>query len=241
MANVALDVDSIENVLYHALGGADTVVINDLLGTGVKSLTIDLTGVINSGVADGELDQITLFGTSGKDVMSISSKGGAIAVEGLSFDLRIRQADTSDRLLLSGLGGADKLSAEGAQANKIILVMDGGAGNDQLTGGAAADIFRFTTALDAAGNTDTIRKFAVANDSIELDDAVFTGIGAAGSLAASAFVVGSAATDANHRVIYDDRTGELYFDADGNGAGAAVLFARMAAGLDLVAGNFDVI
>ena len=64
---------------------------------------------------------------------------------------------------------------------------------------------------------------------------------ALGALNANAFVTGTAAQDADDRIIYDSATGKLFFDADGSGAGAAVLFATLDAGLALTASDFTVI
>jgi Ca2+-binding RTX toxin-like protein len=117
--------------------------------------------------------------------------------------------------------------------------LNGGAGSDFLMGFGGADIFAFTTTL-GAGNVDQIIDFSVADDTIALDDAVFTGL-ATGALAAGAFVNGSAAADADDRVLYNSATGQILFDADGNGAGVAVLFATVSAGTVLTANDFTVI
>ena len=85
---------------------------------------------------------------------------------------------------------------------------------------------QFTTAL-GAGNVDMIVDFTSGTDKIALDDAVFTAIGGLGALNANAFFAGTAAHDADDRIIYDSATGNLFYDADGNGAGAAVLFATL--------------
>ena len=118
-------------------------------------------------------------------------------------------------------------------------VLDGGLGADQLQGGAGLDVFAFTTAL-GAGNVDAISGFSVADDTIQLENAVFTGL-AAGALAAGAFNTGAAATQADDRIIYNSATGALLFDADGGGAGAAVQFATLAGGLALTSADFLVI
>ena len=76
---------------------------------------------------------------------------------------------------------------------------------------------------------------------IALDDAIFTQIGGPGALNANAFVTGSAAADADDRIIYDSATGNLYYDADGSGAGAQVLFATLSGHPPLTAGDFLVI
>jgi Ca2+-binding RTX toxin-like protein len=46
-------------------------------------------------------------------------------------------------------------------------------------------------------------------------------------LSASAFTTGVAATSANHRIIFDNLSGALLYDADGSGAGVAVQFATL--------------
>jgi Ca2+-binding RTX toxin-like protein len=58
--------------------------------------------------------------------------------------------------------------------------LDGGYGNDRLTGEAGRDSFVFSTALNAAENVDRIRSFSIKNDTIRLDDAIFTAAGSAG-------------------------------------------------------------
>ena len=49
------------------------------------------------------------------------------------------------------------------------------------------------------------------------------------------------AQDADDHILYDSSTGNLYFDADGNGAIAPQLFATLHEGLDLTAADFIVI
>ena len=119
-------------------------------------------------------------------------------------------------------------------------VLDGKGGNDSLVGQQGADTYAFTTAL-GAGNVDVVFGFEHNLDRIALDDAVFAGIGPLGGLNANAFVVGSAALDGDDRIIYNNLTGQLFFDADGSGAGAAIQFATLSPGLTLTATDFIVI
>jgi hypothetical protein len=98
----------------------------------------------------------------------------------------------------------------------------------------------FTTAA-AAGNADFIADFLGGTDKIALDDAVFQGIGTPGSFTAANFVAGTAAADANDRIIYNAANGQLLYDADGNGAGAAVLVATLQGNPVLAASDFAVI
>jgi serralysin len=144
----------------------------------------------------------------------------------------LRGANGNDRLY--GGSGTDTLDGGGGTD-----FLDGGAGADIMTGGGGSDFFYFTTAL-GGGNIDQITDYSVADDQVRLENAVFTGL-AAGGLAASAFVIGTAAADANDRIIYNSATGALLFDIDGTGATAAVQFATLTPGLAMTAAEFGII
>jgi Ca2+-binding RTX toxin-like protein len=81
----------------------------------------------------------------------------------------------------------------------------------------------------------------VVDDRILLENAIFTALTATGALAGTAFAVGASATTAAQRVIYNSATGQLLYDADGNGAGAAVHFATLSTGLAVTAADFVVV
>lgn len=51
----------------------------------------------------------------------------------------------------------------------------------------------------------------------------------------------TAAHDADDRIIYDQATGNLYYDADGNLGGAQILFATLETRPVVAAGDFSVI
>ena len=72
-------------------------------------------------------------------------------------------------------------------------------------------------------------------DDILLAQAIFAGIGA--SLTADEFRIGSA-QDANDRILYNNITGQLYYDSNGNGAGGIVQFATVTAGTVLTFDDF---
>ncbi|HEY6510444.1 MAG TPA: calcium-binding protein [Burkholderiaceae bacterium] len=137
---------------------------------------------------------------------------------------------------LNGSSGNDRLS--GGAGNDLL---NGSVGSDTLSGGTGLDQFRFTNTLNGTTNVDSITDFVSADDRFVLDDAVFAGVGAVGALAAAAFRAGAAAADASDRVIYNSATGALSFDADGNGAGAAVVFATLIPGTSVVLGDFFII
>lgn len=146
--------------------------------------------------------------------------------------------------ILRGERGNDSLEGRGGRdalfGGDFRDTLAGGEGADTLTGGLTEDVFVFGTGALAAA--DTITDMQVNHDEIWLSRRVFSGVGSAGQdLAASRFVVGTEATERWHRIIHDDTTGSLWFDADGDGDGAAVLFARLSAGLALAASDFVVI
>jgi Ca2+-binding RTX toxin-like protein len=152
---------------------------------------------------------------------------GAAVINGTGNTLNNRLTGNTGANLLSGDAGADTLS--------------GGDGNDTLTGGLGADTFRFDSPLNAATNRDLITDFTLAQvDRIELENSVFTALATTGALAASAFRSGTAATSADHRILYDSTTGLLSFDSDGTGAAAAIAFATLTPGLGLSSSQFTV-
>lgn len=132
--------------------------------------------------------------------------------------------------LITGNSAANQL--KGMAGNDIL---DGGTGNNVLTGGTGNDFFRFST----TGHVDTITDYNPPNDTFQLDNAVFTALTATGTLAAGRFRIGAQALDANDNVLYNKTAGTLWYDADGNGAGAAVQIAVMGSGLNLT--NADIV
>lgn len=150
-------------------------------------------------------------GTTGSDNLTVDSSNMLYGLAGNDILRGNSSANT-----LYGDAGADDLF--------------GGLGRDVLTGGAGNDTFQFNTALSSATNVDTITDFANArgnNDVIELENAVFKKLAATGVLNAGLFEANATgkATDANDHIVYETDTGKLFYDADGSGKGAAVLFA----------------
>lgn len=119
----------------------------------------------------------------------------------------------------TGNGLANELTG-----NSMANTLNGKAGNDTLTGGLGNDIFRFDT--DLSSNTDTIQDFVVGQDRISLENSIFKGL-AVGKLKEANFASGSVPVDANDYIIYDATTGNLYYDADGNGGGTTQHFATL--------------
>ncbi len=137
---------------------------------------------------------------------------------------------------LHGGSGADSI-AGGKGADTI----DGDAGADVLTGGGGRDSFLLDVLPPDRTAIDRITDFAVGTDLILLDQAVFTGLGGTGTLAAGAFALGRRALEADDRVLYDAAKGLLRWDADGVGGAGALLIADIGAGLAVDAASFWII
>jgi Ca2+-binding RTX toxin-like protein len=220
------------------IGGAGNDAING--GAGNDKYVVDSAGdavteALNAGV---DLVRSSVSFTLGANVDYMTLTGAA-AIDGTGNALVNVMVGNGAANVLLGLGGNDNLAGLGGDD-----ILAGGAGRDRLNGGAGADAFVFDTAPVNVTNTDIIADFTVAEDTIWLDDAIYAALGAPGALAAGALRIvtsGFAALDADDRIIYNSANGALWYDADGNGAGAGVYFAQLSAGLALTEGDFLVI
>jgi serralysin len=236
------------NDIFYGRDGADTIYGgngNDVLFGGVGADRLDggagsrdraaysdsatglrvdlLTPANNTGIATGDIfvGIEDLYGSNYND--SLVGNSGANVIWG---------ANGND--VIYGREGSDTIY--GGNGNDILY---GGAGPDTLDGGAGMDSFVFNTSL--SGGVDTILAFNPIQDRMMVDNAVFTALAATGPLSGTAFTIGAAATALSHRFIYNSANGQLLYDADGNGGGAAVHFATLSTGLALTAADFLVI
>jgi serralysin len=149
-----------------------------------------------------------------------------------------------EQIKTTSFGGTSAINLTGNEFGQTLTgnagnnILNGKGGADTLHGGGGSDTFVFNTEL-TGGNIDTIVDFNAAFDMIVLDHSLF-GL-PAGELDAGAFHFGTAAADAADRILYDDATGNLYFDANGDEAGSLVQFAQLSAGLWLTHESFVVI
>lgn len=220
------------NDVLNGNGGNDTLLGgagNDTLkgGDGIDKLSGD-TG---NDTLYGNDGNDTLYGNDGNDTLH-GGAGNDTVKGGAGIDTLYGESGND---LIYGSAGADTLY--GSSGNDTLY---GGTDVDTLYGGTGSDSFVFETTFGSA-NIDKVKDFEVRYDTIQLDDDVFKKVGAIGDLAASAFTIGTQALDASDRIIYNKSTGALYYDADGNGSGAAVQFATLGTNLALTASNFDII
>jgi Ca2+-binding RTX toxin-like protein len=147
VAGVTMDTHGVEAVDFHALGGADTVTINDMTGTDVQQVHVDLAASLGGTTGDGQNDTVVINGTSGDDAITLSIVDGALVIEGLASRVVIDHFDFNDTIRIAGLGGDDAIDASGLGSDGPKLVLDGGDGDDVLVGGGGND-----TILGAAGD-----------------------------------------------------------------------------------------
>jgi RTX calcium-binding nonapeptide repeat (4 copies) len=126
VATITMDTAGIEQVDFNALGGADTVTVNDLSGTDVDSVNIDLTGTLGGGTGDGVADNVIVNGTNGDDAIDVSGESRNLAVSGLAATTTILHDDAAlDRLDVDTQAGADTVSTAGLVAGSIQLFVNG--------------------------------------------------------------------------------------------------------------------
>jgi Ca2+-binding RTX toxin-like protein len=250
----------IANASYALAEGSDVQILRTY--GSVTTDDVDLTGnaIANtiygnaaSNVIDGGGGADIMYGVSGDDTYFVDNAlddvieqvngGNDTVITNASYTLgtgdyveflRTYGSATTNAINLGGNEFANTIFA-----NSASNIVNGGGGGDVLWGGAGNDTFRFDTAL-GADNVDRILDFNTAADTIALDNAVFSTL-ALGGLSAGAFRVGTAAADADDRIIYNSTTGALIYDSNGSGTNGAVQFATLASGLALTSGDFVVV
>ena len=208
LGNITMDLNDVETIQLNALGGSDKTVVNNLAGTDVKLVAIDLAGVIGGTTGDGKLDTVIVNGSDGKNTIDVALVGEAITVVGLAAKVTIDHAEATDSLLINGLGGRDTINAAALSAAAIKLTIDGGAGNDRILGGKGDDLL-----LGGEGN-DFI-------DGNQGNDVAFLGAGDDvfqwDSGDGSDVVEGQAGTDT---MLFNGSGGDENFDVAANGGRA---------------------
>ena len=139
VANVVMDLNDTELIDFNALGGSDKITINDMSGTDVTEVNINLG--LPGGVGDGAADTIIINATNGDDVVLVVGDSGGVSVLGLATQINITGFEAAnDRIVINTLAGDDVVEASGLGAGAIQLQADGGPGNDILVGGDGNDV-----------------------------------------------------------------------------------------------------
>ncbi len=232
-----LEIDGTGNGLVNLITG--NAAINKINGgAGADIMIGGLGGDIY--FVDNENDTITEYLNEGIDKVN-SSKTYTLPdhVENLSLTGTLAINATGNEAANTIIGNTASNQLIGGAGNDIL---NGAEGANIMTGGAGKDYFQFKTADHIiAGRMDTITDFNVVDDTIKLENNIFTAFATAVTpdrIAADQFVIGTQALDANDYIIYNRGTGALLYDDDGSGMNVAVQFASVSAGLAMT--NWDV-
>ncbi|CCI12466.1 Similar to tr/Q12JK6/Q12JK6_SHEDO Peptidase S8 and S53 [Microcystis aeruginosa PCC 9806] len=167
------------------------------------------------------------IGTPAAVTTTILNDDGVLNQQGTTGNDVIEAGTTRN---LSGRAGHDILI--GSNTSDMLV---GAAGNDTITSGAGFDVIAYSLASEGQ---DRITDFNVFQDTLQVSAAGFGGGLIAGeSIAADQFVLGTVATTASHRFIFNKPTGQLFFDVDGNGSSVRTLLATLTPNLNLTEDN----
>ncbi len=147
-----------------------------------------------------------------------------------------RTGNAADKL--TGNSAANLLRAGGG--NDLLA---GGLGKDTLLGEGGRDTFLFNTTLNRFTNVDKILDFNVIDDTVRLENAIFTHITGTRTLTSAQFYKSAAgvAHDGSDHIIYETDTGKLFYDSNGSAAGGSVHFATISKDLALTAADFFIV
>jgi Ca2+-binding RTX toxin-like protein len=126
LGSIRMDLNGVENVDVAALGGADTMTVDNLEGTDVRQADIDLSA--QGGGADRQQDQILVNGTDRADRIDVRAHHGAVDVAGLRADTVVTGSKPTDQLQVSSRGGNDRVDVSDDAAAAIGVAVDLGTG-----------------------------------------------------------------------------------------------------------------
>jgi Ca2+-binding RTX toxin-like protein len=123
---ITMDTAGVERVDFNALGGADSVTVNDLSGTDVTDVRLDLAATLGGATGDGHADRIVVNATDGEDAIDVSGDAEVVKVSGLAATIAILHPEAAnDRLEINTLAGTDTVDTIGLAAGAIQLFVDG--------------------------------------------------------------------------------------------------------------------
>jgi hypothetical protein len=123
---ITMDTAGVERVDFNALGGTDLVTVNDLSGTDVTDVRLDLAATLGGAAGDGQADRVVVNGTDGEDAINIQGDADVVKATGLAAGIVILHPEAAnDRLEINTLAGTDAVDSTGLAAGAIQLLVDG--------------------------------------------------------------------------------------------------------------------
>ena len=171
-------------------------------------------------------------GGAGNDtILSRPPNRSSVEFLGLGGNDRLAGGPGDDRLI----GGSGRDNLVGRAGDDLL---NGGAGPDRLVTGGGSDIILFESRNHGR---DRVQDFAISSDLIQVQRQGFQGSLELGQLRNRRFTLGNRAQDSQDRFIYNRSSGQLWFDADGDGSTSQILLAEFTNRPNLRAGNISVI
>jgi Ca2+-binding RTX toxin-like protein len=178
VGSIVMDAHSVETVHVNALGGADVTTVNDLAGSGVDRVEVDL-----GATGDGAVDQVIANGPARNDTVDVTTDGaGGLIATGLAADIAVQHPEAADQLIVNGLASTNRLNVDGTSGDDTIslagdatavnvaglgglvtqpaspanqLFVNGLGGNDHIIGSAQQAVTTQVT-IDGGAGDDTI-------------------------------------------------------------------------------------
>jgi Ca2+-binding RTX toxin-like protein len=124
IGTITMDLDDVERLDLRALGGADTLTVNDLAGTDLGLVAVDLAAA--GGGGDAQLDTVLVNGTGGDDLVSIAAANGGVEASrtGTAVTRVLGAEAANDTLVVEGLEGDDVIDVEAGVEALIQLVLN---------------------------------------------------------------------------------------------------------------------
>ena len=123
VAGITMDFDNLEDVAVRALGGNDQILVDDLKGTDVDNVDVDL-GAFGGG-GDGAADVVEVGGSARRDQAEVRAENGAPVVVGPSVITRIANAEpANDTLEVNTLAGDDEVVVDPLVNTLIQTIVD---------------------------------------------------------------------------------------------------------------------
>jgi len=126
LGTITMDTAGVERVDFNALGGADLVTVNDLTGTDVDEVNVDLAGTLGGATGDGQPDRVVVNATEGEDTINVQGDASGVKVSRLAATVGILHPEAAnDWLEINTLAGRDAVDSSGLAAGAIQLFVDG--------------------------------------------------------------------------------------------------------------------
>jgi trimeric autotransporter adhesin len=235
----ATEVENLTLTGTAAINGTGNALNNVIIGNTAANI---LDGGVGADSMDGGLGDDTYVVDNANDSVTESTTnllggGNDLVKSSVTFTLgnNLDQLNLTGTTAINGTGNTLNNTIIGNGANNVL---NGLTGNDTLTGGAGSDTFVLSSI--GMANADTITDFTSTTDKLNLSGPDFAALSA--GIYTDMFVSSATGTvtalDINDFILYNKTTGDLFYDADANGAGAAQLITKLSPNSTLLQSDF---